>query len=372
MKSKEVIVPALKSNSLDPKRVDKHNKGELLKSEITAFIEASDIIVADLTNERQNCYLEVGYVMGQGKYSNLILTAREDHNLDSPTHKVNGPKVHFDLTGYGILWWDANKLEEFKNELDKRIKRRLKTITPLQNNIASTLNEEWFKNCQLEAYTSFRKRSQAPYMEVRMALINSKINVEQRDLLQTAERAQMNNSEWPIGLANYGKGGTPRATKEGISAQIVSSPHYDCWALNKDGSFYLLRNLWETELETQNHHIMYDMRIRQLTEVLLYSLRLYQGLGALPDDLIYISVKHGGLRGYNLDSSERRFFVRANRSQEDESLIEIEITLAEIEQPNIVALVEKFTKPLFTLFDFFEISRKTLEDNIAKFISNKY
>lgn len=54
---KEVIVPVLKSCGLDPKRVDKHSGGRLLKSEIVGFIESSDIIVADLTNARPNCYL---------------------------------------------------------------------------------------------------------------------------------------------------------------------------------------------------------------------------------------------------------------------------------------------------------------------------
>ena len=48
----QVIVPALKARGLDPKRVDRHNQGGLLKSEIVSFIENAEIIVADLTNER--------------------------------------------------------------------------------------------------------------------------------------------------------------------------------------------------------------------------------------------------------------------------------------------------------------------------------
>ena len=101
----QAIVPALRACGLEPKRVDKHNKGELLKSEIISFIENSDIIVADLTNERPNCYLEVGYAMGVDKFRNLILTAREDHNQDSNNHLPGGPKIHFDLSGYDILFW---------------------------------------------------------------------------------------------------------------------------------------------------------------------------------------------------------------------------------------------------------------------------
>ena len=124
---KEVIVPALKKCDFDPKRVDKHNVGRLLKSEIVEFIESSDIIVADLTHERPNCYLEVGYAMGLDKFRNLILTAREDHSQDSPNYKKGGPKIHFDLSGYDILFWNPKDLSKFKEELVKRIKRRLAT-----------------------------------------------------------------------------------------------------------------------------------------------------------------------------------------------------------------------------------------------------
>ena len=48
----QVIVPALQARGLDPKRVDKHNQGGLLKSEIVSFIENSEIIFSDLPDER--------------------------------------------------------------------------------------------------------------------------------------------------------------------------------------------------------------------------------------------------------------------------------------------------------------------------------
>lgn len=122
------IVPAIKASGFEPKRVDVHNEGGLLKSEIVNFIESSDIIIADLTNERPNCYLEVGYAMGLDKFRNLIMTSREDHNQDSPNYKKDGPKIHFDLQGYDILFWEEDNLDKFKEELEKRIKRRLATL----------------------------------------------------------------------------------------------------------------------------------------------------------------------------------------------------------------------------------------------------
>src|ERR1051326_6108882 len=118
------IAPALVSAGVEPKRVDKHNDGELLKPKIIEFISEANIIIADLTNERPNCYLEFGYAMGLGKYRNLILTAREDHYHNSPNFKVGGPRIHFDLSGYDILFWSPNNKQEFAEQLLKTIKRR--------------------------------------------------------------------------------------------------------------------------------------------------------------------------------------------------------------------------------------------------------
>jgi hypothetical protein len=123
-----IYVPVLKKCKLDPKRVDKHNEGGLIKSEIINYIKDSIIILADLTNERQNCYLEVGYAMGLGKYTNLILTAREDHNPDNPNYKTPGPKIHFDLSGYDIDFWNPGDLESFQLRLERKIKHRLSAL----------------------------------------------------------------------------------------------------------------------------------------------------------------------------------------------------------------------------------------------------
>jgi len=126
---RSVFVPVLtESCGSKPNRVDKHNRGELLKTEIIRFIESSDIILADLTNERPNCYLEVGIAMGLGKYTNLILTSRDDHKSDHPKFDPSGPKIHFDLMGYDILFWDPANPEEFRTRLKSKIEQRLRLI----------------------------------------------------------------------------------------------------------------------------------------------------------------------------------------------------------------------------------------------------
>ena len=123
------VAPALRACGVEPRRVDRHNRGGLLVSEIISFIDEAELVVADLTNERPNCYLEVGYVLGSGRFTSLILTAREDHDLESPQHRPGGPKVHFDLAGFDILFWQPDRLDEFRRELEKRILRRRELLT---------------------------------------------------------------------------------------------------------------------------------------------------------------------------------------------------------------------------------------------------
>lgn len=126
----EVFVPAIEAAGLVARRVDRDNEGGLLKAEIIDFLERATILIADLTNERPNCYLEVGYAMGLGKRKNLILTVREDHHHRSPNYRLDGPRVHFDLEGYDLLMWSEDSLDMLRPELERRIRRRLAIIEP--------------------------------------------------------------------------------------------------------------------------------------------------------------------------------------------------------------------------------------------------
>jgi hypothetical protein len=187
----ECIAPALVSCGLEPKRVDKHTEGRLLKTEIVNFIESADIIIADLTNERPNCYLEVGYAMGLDKFRNLILTAREDHNHDSPNYESGGLKIHFDLSGYDILFWDTEKPEDFQQELERRVRRRLTVIQPSVEKPKSSWDEDWISGHQEIAINGLKSIKKTAFMEIKMTLCDLKLNVLQGELLRQARQAQI-------------------------------------------------------------------------------------------------------------------------------------------------------------------------------------
>ncbi|MBA7516644.1 hypothetical protein ES705_08692 [subsurface metagenome] len=365
----KAIVPALKSCDFDPKRVDKHTMGRLLKSEIVEFIISSDIIVADLTNERPNCYLEVGYAMGLDKFRNLILTAREDHNQDSPNYKKEGPRIHFDLSGYDILFWEPDNLGEFKAELEKRIRRRIATLP----SSSKPWDNEWINEHREKAMAGLGRNNLSGFMEICLTPRDFKLNKELDELLLATEKAQIGTFGWPLGaMDSFGTEYRPKPTTEGIVNELdfKNKESYDYWTLRKDGTFYLLKSLFEDKRKPG--HIFFNTRIVRITEALLYSVRLYSELKVPSDEYILIKIRHGGLKERLLTAVGGReiTFHKSRKSIDDEVDTEVETILERIEQ-DLIDLVQKFTTPLFEVFEFFKIDKKVLVHIVNNFVAGK-
>ncbi len=152
-----VYKPAIQSCGLNPIRVDKHDDGSLVKQQIVRYLNQAEVIIGDLTNERPNCYLEIGYVMGLGRHDKLILCCRSDHNPDSPIYVPGKGKIHFDLQGYHILWWESGDFEKFKAELVDRIGRRKgrpRSASQYERIVAVTTEQTtaWLEKVRREAF----------------------------------------------------------------------------------------------------------------------------------------------------------------------------------------------------------------------------
>ena len=127
---------------LTPRRLPTHGDGTITFKQIVNYLKGSRIIIADLTNERPNCYFEAGYVMGLGeeRTKGLILCCQDDHNPYNlkylrrvswfsrlfGLHFHKRPFVHFDVINFDFAWWDPDNLEPFKEELKDKITQRLK------------------------------------------------------------------------------------------------------------------------------------------------------------------------------------------------------------------------------------------------------
>jgi hypothetical protein len=368
------IVPAIEDAGFAARRVDRHNAGDLLKSEIVQFIERSQIIVADVTNERPNCYLEIGYAMGLGKKANLILTAREDHHHGSPNFRRDGPKIHFDLEGYDLLLWNPDDLPAFRAELTKRIKRRAAIVKSNRRDAAQPPEDaDWTKELHDVGLTGLAGVERRGYMEV-VAQLRPAGSWGQPQLLDAVRDAQIHTFGWPIGITLENRDEyRPRPTSDGIVAEIAISndgmnrTSYDYWKLFRDGRFYTMLSLFEDERAPDR--LWFDTRINRITEAILFLARLYRRLDAGDTDEVAVRVGHGGLSGRVLGAANPHRVMHDGRvTSEDEVEADIVATLSDLEL-NLTDYVKQIVQPLFVVFDFFEISDQILGEIVDGFVS---
>lgn len=380
----EVIVPAIEATGLVPRRVDRDNSGDLLKREIVDFLERAQIIVADLTNERPNCYLEVGYAMGLGKKANLILMAREDHHHRSPNYKLDGPRVHFDLEGYDLLLWDPSDPAAFRTELERRIRRRLAIVRPAVPPDLSPAqptpqaDDDWLERCRERASAGLQSVGRSIALEVVVAL-EPKGRWRQQELLSAADQAQIHTFGWPIGIVLSGHdAGGPHPTSDGVEAEVaIGGEHpsntgrasYDYWYLRRSGDYFMLKSLFEEE--RSEDAIFFDTRIVRTTELLLFLSRLYTRLGVSEGAKLSISTSYRGLSGRRLASANRRRLMSEDRrSNEDSVSSSVEASIAEL-QTDLVNLVRELLEPVFVLFDFFELSDTVWSEIVDAFVEGR-
>jgi hypothetical protein len=373
----DIFVTAIVAANLEPKRIDKDNEGQLLKKEIVENIEKAEIIIADLTNERPNCYLEVGYAMGLDKYKNLIITVREDHYPESPNFKKGGPRIHFDLAGYDILFWDPNNLEEFKIRLADRISRRLLIISPKKGIIEKPLwNEDWLESQRSIVKKNLQDIKCERSTEILISPLHETISINQLDLLDIADYSQIQASGWPIAIVfkNVPKL-KPVPKTDGILSEVhgdVSVNTYDFSYFRKNGQIFLAASIYEDRINRKS--IIPDARLEWMTELLIYLSRFYTKCNLGVNESIRVSVRYMGLKGSSISSLDGGIPLSHPRtSMENDCTLEIITSISEIET-KLPELVHKFLNGLFVLFDFYSLNIEYVKLKVNEFVAktNRY
>jgi hypothetical protein len=209
-----------------------------------------------------------------------------------------------------------------------------------------------------------------------MTLLDQKLSASQAELMQVADMAQIHTFGWPIGVVLHNRDEfRPKPKADGIVAEInaedrstVGARKYDYWTIRKDGSFYLLKSLFEDTRDPNS--IFFNTRIVRITEALLYAVRLYTGLKVQPDSHLVIGFRHSGLKGRNISATPNRALGIHGKAIEDEIYTEVDTAIERIE-PDLVNLVQGITTPLFVLFDFFQIDKSILEEIVNNFVDGR-
>ena len=369
----EAIAPAIEATGLKAKRVDRHNEGGLLKSEIVRFIENATIIVADLTNERPNVYLEVGYAMGLDRFRNLILVVREDHFPQSPRYNPAGPRIHFDLAGYDILPWEAGDVPAFRAELERRVRRRLAILEAPQPAAqpVPAVDDEWVHAQRTTALEGLKAINRTGCMEIVASLPPPKPQKNLEELNDAAYKAPIHTFGWPIALYMAKEELRPRPRADGIVATIHSArkDSFDYWALRRNGDFYFLGSLFEDERRPQS--LFFDTRTVRVTEAFLYLLRLYGFLGIPRDQEVVVRITHDGLKGRHIDAaSQNRDVFPKSTTVEDRSTTELRVSLDNLEA-ELPKHVRAVVEPLFELFDFKRFSTDVIDGITLAFVEGR-
>ncbi len=362
----EIFKPAIEATGLNPKRIDKDNSGRLLKKEITDYIENAEIIVADITNERPNCYLEIGYAMGLDKYENLIFTVKEDHYPESKNYVKGGPKIHFDVSGYDILFWSPEKLEDFKTKLTDKINRRLVTISPKKQESSINLwDENWLETKRKYIIEKLTELSFKRSMEILISPVRSTLNLSQKEIIKIADESQIMTFGWPIGIIYpYVIGLKPLSKSDGVLSEInglETNPSYDFSYFKKNSQIFIAKSLFEDPNFPDS--IIQDARIRRTTEILLYVSRYYSRCKLLTNELIEIEINYNGLAGNKIHGQS----FRPLKTTENECSIKIKTSLSEIER-RLPELVFDFVNELFNLFDFHDVNIEYVRHLVNEYV----
>lgn len=100
-----VIKPLGKAFGYEVMRVDEIQNSGNINQQILEGISSSEIVLADLTGERPNCYYEAGFAHAIGK--ELIFSIKSE----SP--------IHFDLASYRFITWRTEA--DYRRKLTERL-----------------------------------------------------------------------------------------------------------------------------------------------------------------------------------------------------------------------------------------------------------
>ncbi len=204
----------------------------------------------------------------------------------------------------------------------------------------------------------------------------------QKALLDSAEKAELRNTGWPIGLVIHQAELAPVPMADGIEARLEhrgTGKIEDFWSFRNDGSYYVSRLLEEDSgqpsFTTSGGHperaIWFDVRIWRIAEVLLHSATLYRELGIPPNEPYLLSVNHQGLDGREFYvSTFKRMVFRGKICQSTEASWTQEVTQDYVTS-NLKSLVGEIASGLFVLFDFTEVSQKVIDEIVDEFLHSR-
>jgi hypothetical protein len=239
---------------------------------------------------------------------------------------------------------------------------------------SDVLSDPWFAKHRAVAMTKVKAFSPGT-MEICFGAQDWRMDADQKVLLSAAEKAAVHTFGWPIGVVLNTDDGKPRPTNDGLLAQIEGQgfsdrAHFDYWTLRKNGDFYIAHNIFEDGRKPDA--LFFNTRMVRVAEGLMYCRNLYRELGFPAGTNLQMSVRHTGLKGRVLSTSNpnRMLSPFPRVSQEDEVHASV-LFQHPIADQTVVALTKSLLDPLFVLFDFYEPDDVLYDEVVTAFMNGR-
>ncbi len=188
-------------------------------------------------------------------------------------------------------------------------------------------------------------------------------------------------SKWPIGVVIETNEYRPKPDKNGIHAEIdrLADPPgsfmrgYDYWTLGKDGTFYVLKSLFEDRRSVSPRMIFMDTRVVRTAEVFLRTARLYEALGVPLQETIGCRIEYGGLDGRILGAANPMRLVPYQRvCSAGEVIKTFQLPLQQYLDPaELKRIVHEVVKGVTELCDFFVPARSVTDPMVDAFLQGR-
>ncbi len=292
----------------------------------------------------------------------------------------------FDLRMKRVIPYSAKKKDENRagdrKKLKSRIVKALKEIfrhipeskeaDPQTISIPTGDDYVWRNKMRQLAMEGYSKSGLTAYVEAFSTISLPRTDTSQNELVKAVRASKISTFGWPIGVMGFGSEEmSPKPLKDGIVTLIYGQTEktYDFWALKKDGTFYLLKSLFEDN--RSENQIFFNTRIVRTAEMLMFLSRLYRNINVPMENTISFSLRHAGLNSRYLSSiGNRELFETYGPSKENDIETDITIDLSSLDD-SISSLVQGLLKPVFMLFDFFELEQEIYNDIVEKFKAGK-
>lgn len=356
---REALEPALAECGIRAARsAEDDGTGRLYEADSLRRIREASLLVADLTAAGRARHLELGYALGLGRESALILTARRDCNRNSAWFDPRGGAEAFSAGDREVLWWTPEALVEFRRALEAEARRRLAASATADGVVGTDplWDPLWVRARRADARATLTHMRMKGFLEVRFALPGSVRQWSPEALAAAhAEAAAATAREgFALGPA-YLQPHAPEADEGGVSCEVQRDGQLVAWSLRGGGDYHLI------EGDFEDFHfpgaLKADLRILRVARALLYAARLYAALGAPPETPVRVAMRSMGLEHRILDGlfyalppvSETGARLGAACSAPRHAPEPVEAPLGRLE-PDLAALTRRLTRETFLLF----------------------